>query len=261
VEATERFAALMAGPETSAHPDEAALLIAAHARPDLDLGEEHDRLDRLADGCPEPTLDGLRAHLFRDLHFRGNGDDYYDPRNSYLDQVVRRRLGIPITLAVLTIGVGRRLGVPLTGVGMPGHFLVGDKVDDRVFCDPYHAGALLDPHGCERLFHRLQGDEAPFHPSYLQPVGTHTIAARMLANLKQVFSAQRDAGSLVWVLRLRSFVPGVPADERAELAGALAATGAFDQAAAELDALAGIAQGQEAEGYATAAARVRARLN
>lgn len=258
---TERFAELMAAPEASVAADEVALLIAAHARPGLDLDEQVSTLDELAAGCPEPTLDGVRAHLFRDLGFRGDAGDYYDPRNSYLDEVVRRRLGIPITLAVLTTGVGRRLGVPLDVIGMPGHVLVGDRVDRDVFVDPFHAGAVLDPSGCERLFRSLQGPSTPFHPSFLQPVGSRAVAARMLANLRGIFTARRDHRSLVWVLRLRTLVPGVPAEERADLAAALAATGAFGDAATELEALVARTDGEAAAGHARSAVRLRARLN
>jgi regulator of sirC expression with transglutaminase-like and TPR domain len=261
VEVTERFAELMARREKAVAPDEVALLIAAHARPDLDLDAEARRLDRIADGCPAPTLDGVRAHLFQDLAFRGNRAHYHDPRNSYLDHVVRRRLGIPISLAVLTIGVGRRLDVPLVGVGMPGHFLVGDLVDRDVYLDPFDGGAVLDATGCERLFRSLQGSEVPFHPSYLQPVGAHAIAARMLANLRAVFSATGSSASLVWVLRLRTLVPGVPVEERAELAAALASTGEFGAAADELGALAALTEGDEADTHARTAQRWRARLN
>jgi regulator of sirC expression with transglutaminase-like and TPR domain len=261
VEATVRFAELMAAPEATVAPDEVALAIAAHGQPGADPAEARAALDRLADGCPEPTLDGVRAYLFRDLHYRGNADDYYDPRNSYLDEVVRRRLGIPITLAVLTVGVGRRLGVPLDVIGMPGHVLVGDRVDRDVFVDPFHAGALLDGTGCERLFHVLQGPDAPFHPSYLQPIGSHAVAARMLANLRAIFRARRDHRSLVWVLRLRTMVPGVPADERADLAASLAATGDFAAAADALEELVGRTDGEVAAGFARRAALMRGRLN
>nr|WP_249419865.1 transglutaminase-like domain-containing protein [Rhabdothermincola salaria] len=251
----------MATPEAAVHPDEVALLIAAHARPALDLVEETVRLDRLADGVRVPTLDGLRARLFDDLGFRGNRSDYHDPDNSYLDQVVRRRLGLPISLAVLTIGVGRRVGVPLVGVGMPGHFLVGDRVDHDVYLDPFHGGNVLDAAGCERIFRSLQGPDAAFHPSYLQPVGAHAIAARMLANLRAVYTARRTPSALAWVLRLRTFVPGVPPAERAELAEVLAATGGFAAAADELEHLARSTAGPRAAEHAQAAVRLRSRLN
>ena len=115
--------------------DEACLLIAGHARPGIDIERCLGELDRLAGEVLPPTLDGLVSTLFGGSGFRGNADDYYDPDNSYLDQVLQRRLGLPITLAVLAIEVGRRAGVPLWGVSMPGHFLLRDKVDPSVFLD------------------------------------------------------------------------------------------------------------------------------
>src|SRR5262245_40696304 len=103
---SERFGELVARADDEVPLDEAALLIAGHARPELDVDAELARLDELAAGCRTPTLDGLVAHLFTDLGYAGNRGNYYDPRNSYLDQVVTRRLGIPITLSVLAIVVG-----------------------------------------------------------------------------------------------------------------------------------------------------------
>lgn len=261
VEATERFVELMSAPEAEVRPDEVALLISAHLRPQLDVADEMAALDRLAEGCPTPDLQGVRTRLFSDLGFRGDDENYHRPDNSYLDAAIRRRRGLPITLSVLTIGVARRVGVPLVGVGMPGHFLVGDAVDRDVYVDPFGGGSLLDAAGCERLFHALQGPRAAFHPSYLQPVGPRAIAARMLANLKAVFAASGDQGSLVSVLRLRTTVPGVPSSEHAELASALAALGAFGAAADEMELVAQASAGRAAEEPAAAARRLRARLN
>src|SRR5947209_12517593 len=121
---TARFAELVQRPEEELPLDEGALLIAAHANPELDVEFELALLDDLAERCPAPTLDALRQHLFVDLGFTGNVDDYYDPDNSFLDQVVRRRVGLPIALSVLGIEVGRRLGLRLGGVALPGHFLL-----------------------------------------------------------------------------------------------------------------------------------------
>lgn len=262
MEESERFAALMARPEGSVELDEMALLIAAHARRGLDVEQERSRLDLLAEGCRTPTLDGLRTRLFVDEGFAGDRLTYHDPRNSYLDEVVRRRRGIPISLAVLAISVGRRLGVPLQGVGMPGHFLVGDKVDGDVFLDGFNGGVLLDTAGCERLFRSLQGTDTPFHPSYLRPVGAHAIAARMLANLRAIFASRRDVANLVWVLRLRGAVPGVPVVERAELASALTAAGDFGGAARVLEDLAAAVDDPSvAASLAQRADQARSRLN
>jgi regulator of sirC expression with transglutaminase-like and TPR domain len=258
----------MAGPEAEIPLDEAMLLIAARARPDLDAGAALEALDRLAEGCPAPTLDHLVRHLFVDLGFAGNRDDYYDARNSYLDQVVARRLGIPISLSVLAIVVGRRIGVPLAGVAMPGHFLLRDKVDPRVFVDPFAAGARLDTAGCAAVFGRLHGPSARFDERFLEPVGPRAILARVLANLKAIHESAGDRRALVGVLQFRVAIPGVGVDERRELAAALAAAGQFAAAADELEAVAAAAAAatggdgdDRAEADLTAATRYRARLN
>lgn len=258
---TQRFAQLLAGPPEQIPLDEAALLIAAHAYPGLDPDEPRGRLDLLAEGCAAPTLDALLTHLFRDEGFAGNRRDYYDPRNSFLNDVLTRRVGIPITLAVVLISVGRRLGVPLVGVGMPGHFLVRDQVDQDLFLDPFAAGARLDRAGCVAAFRTVHGDDAPFHPSYLQPVDTRTIVARMLANLRSVYLATGSRPDLLWVLRLRSLVPGVAPEERAELAAVLAASGRFAEAGCEYEGLAATLGGDLGDEYRRRADQARARLN
>jgi regulator of sirC expression with transglutaminase-like and TPR domain len=262
VQFTERFAELMARDEQDVPLDEAALLIAAHAHPAFDLTRELDRISELADRCYAPTLDALLTFLFTDLGFTGNTDAYFDPRNSYLNEVLDRRLGIPISLGVLTMSVGRHLGVPLVGVGMPGHFLLRDRVDPAVFVDPFAQGTTLDLDGCRRAFHAVHGPDAPFDAAYLDPVGTFSIINRMLANLRAVFASMPDRRSdLAWVLRLRTLVPGVPIEERAELAAVLAATGRFAIAAVEYEQLAGQLGGDLGEEYQRCAALLRARLN
>lgn len=260
VEATERFAELMTAPERELRLDQVALLIAAHAYPDLDLDRELGRLDDLADRCFAPTLDALVRHLFVDEGFTGNRRDYFDPRNSYLNQVTQRRLGIPISLSVLTIEVGRRLGVPLSGVGMPGHFLLRDRVDPEVFVDPFARGALLGREQCERAFRAINGDEAPFDDAYLEPVGAWAITARILANLKMIHTRRNDRRALVWVLGLRCLVPGMPVSEFGEWATALAAVGEYRRAAEILEDSAERA-GEAGDSWRATAAALRARLN
>jgi regulator of sirC expression with transglutaminase-like and TPR domain len=261
VEVTERFADVVSRPEDELPLDEAALLLAAHARPDLDVPAELGRLDDLAAGCVTPTLDGLNPYLFVDLGFRGDSRDYYDPRNSYLDQVVSRRLGIPITLSILAMVTGRRLGVPLDGVAMPGHFLLRDRVDPEVFVDPFGGGVVLDRWGCEAMFHALHGAEVPFDPSFLRPVGPRLIVARMLANLRSVFVSRGDRTSLLWVLRLRTLLPGATPEDRADFAAGLAAVGRFDTAAREYDEAAAGLGGSLGEELRRSAVRLRSRLN
>ena len=261
MEPTQRFADLVGGPPAGVALDEAALLIAAHAYPGLDVDAELARIDDLAATCPAPTLDALVGHLFADLGFRGNRCAYYDPRNSYLNDVVDRRLGIPITLSVLTMAVGRRIGVPLSPVSMPGHFLLRDRVDPDVFVDPFAGGALLDEAGCVARFRAVQGDDVPFAPTYLQPVAAPLVVGRMLANLQSIFQAGRDRAALTWVLRLRTLLPDAGAEDRADLAAVLAATGRLAEAARQYDDLAGQVGGELGAGYAASAHRLRARLN
>ena len=261
MDVTERFAELIGGPEELLALDEGALLIAAHAYPDLDVPAELARLDELADRCPARDVGGLVRWLFVDLGYSGNVRAYHDPRNSYLNDVVVRRTGIPISLAALTMAVGDRVGVELVGIGMPGHFLLRDRHDPDGFLDPFARGARLDPTGCRAAFHALHGADTDFDPRYLDPVGPRAILGRMLANLRGIFTATGDRRSLQWVLRLRLDIPGVPPEERAELAALLAAGGRFGEAADELGRLATQLGGELGDEYGRSAERFRARLN
>ncbi len=260
VDTTTRFLELMARPESQIPTEEAALLIAAHARPRIDVDRELMAIDELATGCGT-GLDGVVAHLFGELGYRGNERAYYDPANSYLDLVVATRRGIPITLSVLTVAVARRSGVDLCGVGMPGHFLVGVTDDPDTFVDPFAGGRVLDTTGCRRVFQALHGPDAQFSSDMLQPTGPRLIVARMLNNLLAIFSTRRDHRSRLWVARLRAGLPGASLEDRAEVAAALSATGAFGAAADHLSHLSEVATGEIAVSYRQTAARLRSRLN
>lgn len=258
---SQRFIDLMRVPEVSLPLDEAALLIAAHRRPDLDVGGQIARLDQLASSCEAGDLGAWRRHLFEDLGFSGNVADYYDPDNSYLDQVMDRRVGLPISLAVLGMEVGRRLGLNLAGVAMPGHFLltvVGSV--PRVWIDPFAGGRLLDRGDCEEQFHQVNGDGAVFRESYLDTVGPKAILARMLANLKAIYASRGDVEALAWIFALRLSVPGVHPIERRELAQALGSSGRFVEAAEELEVLAETLPDRAPE-LLSEALGLRARLN
>ena len=158
-------------------------------------------------GCPTTTFDGLRAHLFEHEGFPGNIDHYADPENSFLDSVIERRRGIPITLSVLMIAIGRRLGVDVRGVGMPGHFLVLDGARGDVWCDPFHGGALLDADGCRRRFELVYGGALAFQPAFLAPTPAPAIVARMLANLERSELAT-DPVQRAWMCELHLAIPG-----------------------------------------------------
>ena len=263
MDATARFAELVRSDPAvlESHLDEAALLIAAHARPadePLDIGAYLRRLDELAAACKEPTAGAVLDQLFNIEMFAGDTETYYDARNSYLDHVLERRLGIPITLALVVIEVGKRLDVPFVPIGMPGHFLI--RHDDTLH-DPFELGRPVTIAECAERFHAVQGHEVPFDESLLAPATGAEIVARMLANLRQVHLSRRNSEQLEWVLRLRSLLPTATVEERAERAGVLAALGRFDTAADVLEDLAPSAGDDRARQLRAKAKQLRARLN
>jgi regulator of sirC expression with transglutaminase-like and TPR domain len=257
LDATARFTELLARPEADIALDEAALLIAAHAHPELDVDARLAQLDALGARAAGMSAGELATLLFVDEGFRGNEDDYGDPRNSFLDDVLDRRLGIPITLSVVMLEVGRRCGLQLHGVGMPGHFLVGGAPGE--WFDPFHQGARLDLAGCAALF-AASHSNARFRPQFLMPVGPRLIVQRMLANLQHSYQ-QRDPRAAVWVARLQLRVPGITLSQRGDLAGVLGRLGQFAEAARELDVLAEHLPGEGGERAAAAAVALRARAN
>jgi regulator of sirC expression with transglutaminase-like and TPR domain len=250
---TSRFAELVARTGDDLPLDESCLLVAAHALPALDLEAECKRLDELAAGLPVPTLDALRRHLVVSLGFAGDQEAYHDPRNSLLPQVIDRRLGIPLSLAIVAIEVGRRGGVPLHGIGMPGHFLLRAVDDEDRFLDLFNGGIELDRAGCRAVFDRLH-PSTPWADRYLDPVGPVAMVARMLGNLSGAYRRNGDRAGLIWSLELRRLLPDVSERERRELAVLLGAVGRYDEAAELLEAT-----GDERD--ARAALRMRARLN
>ncbi len=261
MDATVRFVELVNGPTTQVDLTAGSLLIAAHANPHLDLTHQASRIDELAGCCPEPTLDGVRRALFDQLGFDGDRQRYYDPANSLIDLVLDRRRGLPITLSVLMIEVGRRVGVPLDGVAMPGHFLVRDRVLPGVFVDTFTGGRVLDQRGCRSLFHSVVGAKAPFRDRYLEPVPATAILARMTANLVNAYRRADDRNGLRWAARLRARCPGVSPQEMVQLGQALAHAGAYDEGAALLEAAVEHLSEGEATRWLGEAARLQARLN
>jgi regulator of sirC expression with transglutaminase-like and TPR domain len=152
---------------------------------------------------------GLCRYLFHELGFHGNARDYYDPRNSYLNVVLERRTGIPISLSAVTIAVGRRAGLNVVGVGLPGHF-IAKAVDgaSEVLIDPYHGGRLLTPGDCVNLVRQVTGLAFEASPLSLEPHPGGLIVQRMLNNLKSIYVNQKDWARTARVLeRLRQLNP------------------------------------------------------
>jgi regulator of sirC expression with transglutaminase-like and TPR domain len=181
---------------------EAALWIAAEAYPGLDVPHWLGRLDGLGRRAaervtPDMTVEvaarAISRFLSEEESFRGNTEDYYDPRNSFLNDVLDRRLGIPISLAVVYVAVAARAGLDAAGVGLPGHFLVRvARRGDHRLLDPFHGGRRLDRAGCEALVAQLRPGAGPLDPRWLAPVSTRQILVRVLNNLKAVYTALGD---------------------------------------------------------------------
>lgn len=202
--------------------DVAALLVAEWEYPNLDIAHYIEVLDGFADRVretlakvdnqPFAPVSALNRTLFGELGFRGDDEDYYDPRNSFIHEVVDRRLGIPISLSVVYMAVARRLDIAIDGVGFPGHFLVRyDEGDESLIIDPYRMGLTLDTEDLQTLLERFEGPDAELDPSILQPVTNAQIIMRMLTNLAAIYTKQGDAVRSVEVLeRMRILDPDNP---------------------------------------------------
>jgi regulator of sirC expression with transglutaminase-like and TPR domain len=188
-----RFADLIAGPPPALQLDRACALLAAAFTGRDRTTEVLAALDALAEQCDDASLPSILAVMRGAL--RGNEEDYYDPRNSFLDDVLERGLGLPITLSVVAIEIGRRLGVPVGGVGLPAHFMVRDERQD-LYGDPFHGGALYDRTGVIAAWERLVGPGQPFDEMHLVPTSERAILIRMLNNLRALYLKRGDGRGL-----------------------------------------------------------------
>jgi regulator of sirC expression with transglutaminase-like and TPR domain len=145
-----------------------------------------------AETAPDRQIAAVNAVLFGEEGFRGNGVNYYDPRNSYLNEVLDRRLGIPITLSVVYVAVGRRAGLPLSGVGFPAHFLVAYEAEPRLLVDPFNCGRLLSVDDCQRLLHESFGSSRRLEPAYLAAASARQILERLVTNLRVAYERAAD---------------------------------------------------------------------
>lgn len=263
---TTRFARVVGGGEGDCRLDEACTLLAAHftvgADADgTDLTAVRTTLDDLAADVEAPTVAAVVDRLDR-LGFGGGPADYSTALSSMLPHVARHRRGLPILLAVVAVEVARRVGAPAAVVGMPGHVLVTSTDGPSLLADPYHRRTSLTPDEARDLFSRLHGAGAHWDPSFLAPVGTPQVVARILANLANRYRADRRHQREAVALGLRSLVPGIGAGEGVALASALARSGAFDRAAVTVEEMADAGgAGIDPEDLRQRATRWRARLN
>jgi regulator of sirC expression with transglutaminase-like and TPR domain len=233
-----RWREIVARPEAEIPLDEAALLIAATADVTVDVAIQLARLDDVAAQIGPADTGEVCRYVFETLGVRGDQKTYDDPRNSYLDQVLDRRLGIPISISVLVMEIGRRCGIALEGVGMPGHFLLRDPGEPGLLIDAFSGGRRLDHAACAELLRSVAGVEIRLLDDYLAAVGPRAILARMLANLDHSFRRRDDKESLRWVTRLRAGIPGQPLTDLIALADTFARLGCVNEAAALLEELA-----------------------
>jgi regulator of sirC expression with transglutaminase-like and TPR domain len=180
----------------------AALAVAREEYPDLDEARYLRVLDRLAEGVqggvpsgasPERRVGRMNTYLFHELGFSGNESDYYDPRNSFLNEVLDRRLGIPLTLCIVYMEVGRRCGLRVEGVGFPGHFLCKVQLDGgELVVDPFHRGQLLGMEEIRRRLASAVGDQVKFDPRLLRAARPRDVLVRMLQNLRSLYHERKD---------------------------------------------------------------------
>ncbi len=189
---------------------EAAAWVARIEYPNLDVAGVLARLDALASGVkadpsysPYTNIHALNERLFEQEKFRGNEAEYDDPRNSYLNDVLERRLGIPITLSLIYAEVARRRGLSVVGVGFPGHFIVKYlSPANEILIDPYNGGAILTLQDCIRRLKSDFGEGAQFKPEFLSSSTSKQILARMLNNLKGSYFRRRDYARVLAIIEL-----------------------------------------------------------
>ncbi|MEM7063223.1 MAG: transglutaminase-like domain-containing protein [Cyanobacteria bacterium P01_B01_bin.77] len=185
-----------------------ALCPAQEVYPDLDPTQYYQQLDAMAStispqlsAYPLKTIQAINQQLYVELKFSGNQINYYDPDNSYLNRVLERRLGIPITLALVYLEVAQRLDFPMAGVGMPGHFLVCPTVENiEVYVDPFNQGNILFKADCQAIFYQLYGANAAWNTAYLNPISSKLLLARLLNNLKLIYLNQRNLSHTLVIL-------------------------------------------------------------
>jgi regulator of sirC expression with transglutaminase-like and TPR domain len=238
---------------------ELALSLARDEYPDLDVeaylaelsGMAHEVRGRLR-GSLAARVRVLCRYLFHDMGFRGNTRDYYDARNSYLNEVLDRRTGLPIALAAVAMAVGGRAGLQVVGVGLPGHFIAKAVDDDsdnaEVMFDPFHGGRVLTAEQCEVLVQQVTDLPFTATPQTLAAVDLGAMVLRMLTNLKGTYLRTGDFRRAVRVVeRLRQLAPDDPLQQR-DLGATLLQAGRPGAAIGHLEAyLAAVPQAEDGE--------------
>jgi len=225
-------------PEAPLDVAEVALRLARDEFPALDVDAHLGELASMAHeakrymrGGLRAKVDGLCRYLFHDMGFHGNVKDYYDPANSYFNLVLERRTGIPITLSALTMTVGRRAGLRVEGVGLPGHFIVkAVAAGDEILVDPFHGGRVLTDTDCENLVRQVTGVAFEVSPLALEALPVGLIVQRLLANLKGIYLRLEDLPRSVRVTQRLYQLNPQDVVLRRDLGATLVKTGQFGKA-------------------------------
>lgn len=203
----------------------AALYIALEEYPEIEIDAYLNALDTMAADVsallpdelyPLRIIQVLNQYLFSDLAFSGNTEHYYDPDNSYFNQVIEQRTGIPITLSLLYLEVSKRIKFPMIGIGMPGHFLIRPAQEDiEIYVDPFNQGEVLFPQDCEDRIKQLFNGAVDFRPEFLEAVSSKQFLARMLNNLKTIYLHRGEMSKVLAAIdRILMLFPDTPYEQR-----------------------------------------------
>ena len=213
----DSFRELVENPQEVLPLDLAVALIAGVANDSVQPTDVIAALDDLADRCDAVRPPELMQNLFGPGKFAGNTINFDESSNSLFNLVLERRLGIPISLSVLAIEIGRRKDIELVGIGMPGNFLVQNGYDKNQYFDPYRGPDPLNISDCELLYRSLTSLN-DWDEGFLRPASNRAIIIRMLTNLKSIYSRQGDLAGLRWVMRLRLMFPEIARTEDQQFA-------------------------------------------
>ena len=213
------FSQIVQEPDDDIQLDRAALYLAGEEYPEIDVPSHLAELDAFAaqvslriglGAAPADLGRAIAGYLFEEAGFHGNSGEYYDPDNSFLNRVLETRTGIPITLSLVFLEVGRRLGLRCSGVGLPGHFIV--SLDDSgEYLDPFNAGVILSTGDCRNLVQNMSGGQLEWTDEFLEPCTKHDILFRMLNNLKSVYMQNKHYAKAVGVIQRMAIIsPGLP---------------------------------------------------
>ncbi|MBM2826140.1 MAG: hypothetical protein HW403_204 [Dehalococcoidia bacterium] len=220
-----RFQRIVEGEDEEIDLASACLLIAQEEYTDINPGQYLDRLEEMAATIegrlgkrrrPEDVIYTISSYLFQEQGFRGNDKDYYDPRNSFLNDVLDRKLGIPITLSLVYMEVAQRLGFSVLGVGLPGHFIVKHPTSERdLFIDPFQGGGIITEEECKRLVEVVYRGSLVFRRDFLRRLSKRAILGRILSNLKRIYQGKGDhVRALAVVERILLLNPDAPTEIR-----------------------------------------------